>query len=762
MKNIKKLSIVKGALTLFTMFVSGGLLYAQDVILDGPAGCNAAANSGSWTVPCDVTSISVELYGGGGGAGGGGGGSNGGVFNTSAGGGGGGGGYSTITLNVIPGSVFSYSAAQGGCGGGNGSDFSDGDNGSSGGTSTFSGTDANGTSITLTAGGGVRGAGGNSGGSEGSGGGGGSASGGSTNTSGSAGAGGNNENGGSGGTAAGPIGGSGGIGNTSAGSNYGGGGAGGGNSAGGIGAEGTILITYVTQGDFTPQVVVAAASCLSDGTGTVSNYNPDATYAFTPVGPAVGNGGVVTGAVVGTSYTVRSTIGTCVSPASLSFSVEEQLAGPVISISGSLEYCVGSTATIVGGGGQSYSWDDTSNSTTASIDVGQGTYTVTGTDAAGCTGTSTVVVVEVANPSVNLGPDQEVCGQTMVTLDAGAGAVTYDWSSGDDTQTVELGSGTHWVEVSNGTCTASDTIDVAANSNPAPEISPSGDQTICEGGITTLDAGSGFTSYIWTPNGEQTESITVSQPASYSAYVTDALGCEGYSDTVVFTIQNIVDVLIAADGSLEICDGDSVTLDAGIGYDTYLWSNGDTTQTTAILVEGDFWVSGTLGGCSFESDTATVNVFEVIVEIEENGTVLSVPSTYTSYQWFLNGNPIVGGTSQSHSATMSGNYSVQVTDINGCTGLSYTLEYTLPSGVSELDAELPFTVYPNPNNGQFQLEMDLNGAYTVAVMNAVGQMVFVETNENGNRSFIDLKAKGIYLVEVVVENRFYHKRVIVQ
>ena len=106
MKNIKKLSIVKGALTLFTMFVSGGLLYAQDVILDGPAGCNAAANSGSWTVPCDVTSISVELYGGGGGAGGGGGGSNGGVFNTSAGGGGGGGGYSTITLNVIRGQFF--------------------------------------------------------------------------------------------------------------------------------------------------------------------------------------------------------------------------------------------------------------------------------------------------------------------------------------------------------------------------------------------------------------------------------------------------------------------------------------------------------------------------------------------------------------------------------------------------------------------------------------------------------------------------------
>lgn len=761
MNNFKELNIIKSAWILLLMVLSSTTLLAQDVTLDGP-GCGSSGTSDTWTVPCDVTSITVEVYGGGGGAGGGGGGSDGGFFNTKGGGGAGGGAYTTITIDVTPGSSFTYNAAQGGCGGGNGSDLDDGDNGGSGGTSTFSGLDAGGTTITLTAGGGIRGEGGESGGDPGNGGAGGTASGGSTNTAGTAGSNGSGGDGGAGGAGAGPAGGNGGAPDGGNGAAYGGGGAGGGNSSGGNGANGGILITYVSQGDFTPEVVTAAASCLAAGTATISNYNPDATYAFTPVGPSAGAGGAVSNTVVGTSYTVISTIGTCVSPASLAFSVEEQLAGPVISISGTLEYCAGELATITGGGGQSYVWDDTNNSTTASIDVSAGTYTVTGMDAGGCTGTSTVVVVEVPNTSVDLGEDQSVCGQATVTLDAGAGPTSYSWSSGDDTQIVELGSGTHWVEVSNGTCTATDTVVVMANLNPEPMILPSGSQSICEGGDLMLDAGSGYTTYLWSPNAEDTQTITVDGVGTYSAIVTDANGCQGSSDTVTVTIENIADVTILASGPVGLCEGDSVTLDAGAGSDTYLWSNGDTTQTTTVLAAGDYSVTGTQGGCTFASDTASVSVSAIVLEILESGVNLSVPSGYSSYQWFLNGSPIPGGISETHTATVSGNYTVQVTDANGCTGLSYILEYTLPSSVNEHEADLPFTVYPIPNNGQFQLEMEFNDPYSIVVLNAMGQKVYENDQPNGRRTEIDLETSGTYLVQVVLDDKTYHKRVIVQ
>ena len=53
---------VKLSLALFAL---GGTstLFAQDVTFAGPSGCGTSNSSGTWTVPCDVTSITVEVYG---------------------------------------------------------------------------------------------------------------------------------------------------------------------------------------------------------------------------------------------------------------------------------------------------------------------------------------------------------------------------------------------------------------------------------------------------------------------------------------------------------------------------------------------------------------------------------------------------------------------------------------------------------------------------------------------------------------------------
>lgn len=219
-------------------------LNAQGLVFSGPSNCNEAANTSTWTVPNWLTSITVDVYGGGGAGGGSGGGNSGGFYEVRAGGGGGAGGYSSMTINVIPGTVFSYSAAPGGCGGDPGGDPNNGYPGTDGGVSTFSGTDANGQSIMITANGGSGGtAGEGTNGSAGLGGAGGSASGGTTNTAGTAGTDGTEDTQGIGGNSAGP---SAGLGGTIAGqdgANFGGGGAGGSNSRGGHGAPGAILIS---------------------------------------------------------------------------------------------------------------------------------------------------------------------------------------------------------------------------------------------------------------------------------------------------------------------------------------------------------------------------------------------------------------------------------------------------------------------------------------------------------------------------------------
>jgi hypothetical protein len=315
--------------------------YAQDVTYSGASSCGAAASvSGTFTVPCNVSALTIQVYGGGGGAGGGGGGSNGGLFNTRGGGGGGGGAYTTITINVVPGSTFSYSIGSGGCGGSNGGDGSGGGNGSAGGNTSFSGTAAGGVPVNLVANGGARGTGGSgTGGSNGSGGAGGTASGGSTNTSGTAGSSGSGANGGAGGSGGGPSGGAGGASTAASGNQYGGAGAGGGDSPGGRGAAGVIFITYTatTPLPVAPTTSSVAPTCSAAGSSSISNYDASATYVFIPVGPTVGAGGAITGMVTGTSYTVAAQIGGCTSSASPAFSNAPQTAP-----SGNTNYCCNS------------------------------------------------------------------------------------------------------------------------------------------------------------------------------------------------------------------------------------------------------------------------------------------------------------------------------------------------------------------------------------------------------------------------------------
>ncbi|MGY8867350.1 MAG: fibronectin type III domain-containing protein, partial [Methylophagaceae bacterium] len=91
--------------------------------------------------------------------------------------------------------------------------------------------------------------------------------------------------------------------------------------------------------------------------------------------------------------------------------------------------CAGESVTLTGSGATSYSWDNGIIDNTAFVPSSTTTYTVTGTDGAGCIRTDDVVVTVNPLPIVNAGPDQTVCVGTSVTL-AGSGAATYSWDNG--------------------------------------------------------------------------------------------------------------------------------------------------------------------------------------------------------------------------------------------------------------------------------------------------------------------------------------------
>jgi len=134
-----------------------------------------------------------------------------------------------------------------------------------------------------------------------------------------------------------------------------------------------------------------------------------------------------------------------------------------VNITGVLTYCAGANTTITATGGTGYVWSN--GSTTASITVTQGTYSVTATDAT-CSGTSSAVVSQIATTPVNLGNAVSTCQDSLVVIDAGTGYTSYVWSSGENTQTITpQTSGAYSVTVVDAnSCNVSGSVNVSFNS----------------------------------------------------------------------------------------------------------------------------------------------------------------------------------------------------------------------------------------------------------------------------------------------------------
>jgi uncharacterized repeat protein (TIGR03803 family) len=133
-----------------------------------------------------------------------------------------------------------------------------------------------------------------------------------------------------------------------------------------------------------------------------------------------------------------------------------------------------------------------------------------------------------------------------------------------------------------------------------------------------------------------------------------------------------------------ICAGQSVTLDAGPGYSTYLWSTGDTTRTIAVTpsattaysvsVTGQYACTGTA------TKTVTLNPLPTPVITQSpgsGGSVVLTASASSSYLWST------GATSQAITVSTSGPYQVTVTNAAGCASASAVTNVSVtPTGSS--------------------------------------------------------------------------------
>ncbi|OFX34470.1 MAG: hypothetical protein A2X08_10185 [Bacteroidetes bacterium GWA2_32_17] len=204
-----------------------------------------------------------------------------------------------------------------------------------------------------------------------------------------------------------------------------------------------------------------------------------------------------------------------------------------------------------------------------------------------------------------------------------------------------------------------------------PNVTPSS-SSFCSGGSVGLDAGVGYSAYIWT-TGATTQTITATTAGVYTVSVTSTTGCTTGSSSAVVNVYAPPNPIITPYGPTTFCIGTNLTLDAGSGYSAYSWSTGSTTETTTINSAGTYTITVTdVNGCTGTNSITTYTNDNPIVSGTStdagcsvaNGTATANPSGgapgYT-YSWSNT------QTTQTITGLSAGTYGVTITDTNGCT-----------------------------------------------------------------------------------------------
>lgn len=452
--------------------------------------------------------------------------------------------------------------------------------------------------------------------------------------------------------------------------------------------------------------IISAASLTVTNTGpycvgqniqlnVVNSSTAAATYTWTGPSsftsniqnPSIPNATTTMGGV----YTVSTSIGSCKSSKTTTVVVNTL---PVIVVNNPT-VCLGQTINLTSSGGTSYSWSGPNGFTstlqnpsiTNSTTNMAGVYTVTVTNAGGCKNTATLNVT-VNTPTTTASNTGPFCVGTTIQLNTPA-AGSYAWSGpGGFTSNLQnptipgasaaMG-GVYTVTATTGGCMATATTSVTMNALPIP--APSNTGAYCLGANIQLNVGA-YTSYTWSGPGSFSSnsqnpgisSAALSNAGSYSVAVTDANGCIGGAATNV--VVNPLPTPVV--NSPTTCENTTIGLTA-TGGTAFAWS----------------------GPGGYSSTTQNPNI----------------PSATTS---------------------MTGNYTVTVTDANGCVN-------TGVASVSVIALPIPTAATGGAVCDGATLNLSSNGGTSYSWTGPNG---FSSASQNPNIPAATLAAGGIYTVVV--------------
>lgn len=383
---------------------------------------------------------------------------------------------------------------------------------------------------------------------------------------------------------------------------------------------------------------------------------------------------------------------------------------------GPITFCTGNPTILYGTAGMSnYEWKmgNTTVQTGTSdyyVPTTSGIYKVIGTNANGCSATSSNVSIVVNSlPVANAGPDLTVCVGSSIQI--GAAPVVsyiYTWSpstylsninaSNPVATPVNLGPTTYIVTTTNTTtaCNNVDTVVVTAIPLPSVTLSTTGPASFCVNNPTTLIATSGLNNYEWKRNGATAQTGTIntftpSASGSFTVTGSDGNGCSATSSPINIVINPLPSANAGVDKT--VCIAATTTLGglstSGIAYSwspsTYLSnptvSNPTCTPVNLSPMTYTLTTVNTTTGCS-NQDVVVVSVLpapnapslsSTVAAVCQGSSILITPTSTgaASLNWYRNGislyNKPITTTVNVTAPTLSADiYSIKAKGVNGC------------------------------------------------------------------------------------------------
>ena len=278
-------------------------------------------------------------------------------------------------------------------------------------------------------------------------------------------------------------------------------------------------------------------------------------------------------------------------------------------------------------------------------------------------------------------------------------------------------SGIYYVEVKspNGCESISDTAKVIVNPMVSANIIPSGKISYCFDSLVNILANNNTTGirYQWQKNNIDIEYATESSflagsSGNYRVVEINDYNCADTSSSLMIIKKPMPEITL--DTMIKTCSSNKYLLDAGYGFNLYSWSSGYRSRS---------------------------------IVLDSSGVGVGIM-----------------------------NYSVTVTSQNGCVeSFKGKLDFENCSGISELNNELGFNIYPNPNDGKFTLKISnqytINRNMNLNIFALLGQTVYSESLEMSNKEFykrINLSnlSKGLYFIRISDSKNDFTGKIVIQ